>query len=154
MFGRGKHNRGISNSSPNLYNKQWEFHVNDIGGAIALALILGLIYGVLGHGLGWLSEKIEDWKNPHREKLRPLTEEQQQEVKTFLSTQATSYKHKTTLIATDEFFCPPRTPIGPWRENLMRTHGIQSEGDIYLWNGNRYPSFDLVIVALKEQRAQ
>jgi hypothetical protein len=25
--------------------------VNDIGGAIALALILGLIYGVFGHGL-------------------------------------------------------------------------------------------------------
>jgi hypothetical protein len=74
--------------------------VNDIGGAIALALILGLIYGVLGHGLGWLSEKIEDWKNPNRELRRPLTEEQQQEVQKILIAQAASQKNKTTLIAT------------------------------------------------------
>ncbi|MDO8787028.1 MAG: hypothetical protein Q7J42_03005 [Sulfuritalea sp.] len=59
-----------------------------------------------------------------------------------------------TTQVTDEFCCPPGAPIGVWREDLMRANSIRMEGDSYLWNGNRYPSFDSVIAAMREQKGQ
>lgn len=51
----------------------------DFGGALATAIVVGVIYGVFGHGTGFLSSRIEYWKKKRwEERHKHLSSEQLQ----------------------------------------------------------------------------
>lgn len=54
-----------------------------------------------------------------------------------------------TVQAINDLVCPPNMPIAIWRENVMKAHDIQMEGESYVWNDTRYASFNSVITAMK-----
>lgn len=70
--------------------------MGDLGGVFAVALVLGLVYGIFGHGLGWLSQRIEDWKKRHwAERHNHLSPEEQQTLLTLLKRQR---HHKSNMV--------------------------------------------------------
>lgn len=77
----------------------------DFGGAIASVLIVGAIYAVFGHGTGFLSQRIEEWKerrwvNSHKH----LTPEQIEVVKNQLIAEKAKKSARIWLIIWVIFF--------------------------------------------------
>jgi hypothetical protein len=51
----------------------------------------------------------------------------------------------------DPFACPRGTPIGVWRETMMRKYNIKKgeAADTYVWNNKIYDFFDSVLLDIK-----
>ena len=120
-----------------------------LGYILVVLIVLAVIFLVLRELVCWY------WKiNQHIALLTEIRDLLAAKQISHGAPQSEQSEPSPTKPTRDEFSCPHGAPIGVWRENLMRAKGIQSEGDGYLWNGNRYASFDSVIVAMRAQKAQ